>query len=199
MAGGFSTRTRVRAPCHDVEIVNVRRFRGVPKMSNQYAPPQAVVQDIALLDENRLPADRVARFCAALLDGLAVAVIVYAPAFAGALILGAAAPGTESGASSGALIGGLGLGVVGFAVWCAMTVKYVKQNGQTIGKKLVGIKVVRTDGAPATLGRIFWLRNLVNGLICVIPFYGLLDLLFIFGESRQCLHDKIADTIVVKA
>jgi uncharacterized RDD family membrane protein YckC len=162
-------------------------------MSDLYASSQALVQ----LNEDTLPAGRGTRFVAAWLDAFVVAAMVYAPAFAGALIVGAAAPGAED-ASSGALAG-VGLGVIGFAVWCAVTVKYVKQNGQTIGKKLVGIKVVRTDGTPATLGRIFWLRNLVNGLICLIPFYGLVDLLFIFAESQQCLHDKIADTIVVKA
>jgi len=58
---------------------------------------------------------------------------------------------------------------------------------------------VRSDGAPASLGRIFWLRNVLNGLISVIPIYGIIDSLFIFSESRQCLHDKIADTIVVNA
>jgi uncharacterized RDD family membrane protein YckC len=39
----------------------------------------------------------------------------------------------------------------------------------------------------------------VNSLIGIIPLYTIIDLLFIFGEQRQCLHDKIADTIVVKA
>jgi hypothetical protein len=58
---------------------------------------------------------------------------------------------------------------------------------------------VRTDGTPASLGRVWWLRNVVNGLISIIPLYGFIDTLFIFGESRQCLHDKLADTIVVKA
>jgi uncharacterized RDD family membrane protein YckC len=29
--------------------------------------------------------------------------------------------------------------------------------------------------------------------------YGLIDSLLIFRESRRCLHDNIADTIVVKA
>ena len=44
-----------------------------------------------------------------------------------------------------------------------------------------------------------WLRNVANIALGLIPFYGLVDPLFIFGEQRQCLHDKIADTIVVKA
>ena len=66
-------------------------------------------------------------------------------------------------------------------------------------KKLVGIKVVRADGSPASVGRIVWLRNILNGFISIVPLYGLLDSLFIFGESRQCLHDKIADTIVINA
>jgi uncharacterized RDD family membrane protein YckC len=79
----------------------------------------------------------------------------------------------------------------------------VHKNGQTIGKRIVGIKVVRTDFSRATLGRIFWLRNVVNAIPGAIPYvgnvYGLVDHLFIFGESRQCVHDKIADTVVVKA
>jgi hypothetical protein len=57
------------------------------------------------------------------------------------------------------------------------------------------IKVIRKGGAPVSFGRVFWLRNFINGLIAIIPFYALVDLLFIFGESRQCLHDRIADTI----
>ena len=166
-------------------------------MSNLYES-EDVVQRVPLRDDN-VPAGRGARLCGALLDGLVIAAMIYLPAFAGAVIVGAAPPGAAGVPSAGALIGGLGLGIVGFAVWCAITVKYVKQDGQTIGKKLVGIKVVRADGTPATLGRIFWLRNVVNALVCLIPFYGLLDHLFIFGESRQCLHDKIADTVVVNA
>jgi hypothetical protein len=50
-----------------------------------------------------------------------------------------------------------------------------------------------------SFSRIFWLRNVVNAIISVVPFYGLVEVLFIFGEARQCLHDKMADTIVVRA
>ena len=93
----------------------------------------------------------------------------------------------------------LGVAVLAFFVWLYFTVAYVKANGQTIAKKWLGIKVVRADGSPATLGRIFWLRNFLNIVFSIIPLYGIIDSLFIFGESRQCLHDKIADTIVVNA
>ena len=91
------------------------------------------------------------------------------------------------------------LTTIGFAVWAWLNIRYVLQNGQSIGKKMLNIKVVMSDGSKASLGRIFWVRNVVNGLLSIVPLYGLIDVLFIFGMQRQCLHDKIADTIVVKA
>jgi uncharacterized RDD family membrane protein YckC len=94
---------------------------------------------------------------------------------------------------------GIALGLVGLGIWAWITIKYVSANGQSIAKRMLNIKVVRSDGSKASLGRIFWLRNVVNALLAVIPFYGIIDALFIFGETRQCLHDKLADTIVVKA
>ena len=75
----------------------------------------------------------------------------------------------------------------------------MKANGQSIGKKACGIKVTRRDGSPVSLSRLVWLRNVLNGLIALVPFYGIIDALFIFSEARRCLHDHIADTIVVKA
>jgi uncharacterized RDD family membrane protein YckC len=68
---------------------------------------------------------------------------------------------------------------------------------------MLGIKIVRNDGSRAGLGRIFWLRMFVPGLVGAIPLvgglFGLIDPLFIFGEEKRCLHDLIADTIVVTA
>ena len=58
-------------------------------------------------------------------------------------------------------VGGL-LTLVAVIGWAIYTIHLVKRNSQTIGKKLVGIKVVRSDGSHASLGRIFWLRNVVN-------------------------------------
>ena len=39
----------------------------------------------------------------------------------------------------------------------------VQRNAQTIGKKLMGIKVARKDGSRATLARIFLLRKVMAG------------------------------------
>jgi uncharacterized RDD family membrane protein YckC len=92
--------------------------------------------------------------------------------------------------------------VLALIAWCIITAWLVAANGQSIGKRLVGIKVVRTDGSRASFARIFLLRNVVNGLPNLLPYVGwlyqLIDPLMIYQDSRQCLHDKIADTIVVR-
>jgi uncharacterized RDD family membrane protein YckC len=92
------------------------------------------------------------------------------------------------------------VGCVGFIAWAWITTLLVARYGQTMAKRLLDIRVVRSDGSKASLGRIFWLRNFVGiGLLSVIPLYSLIDPLFIFGERRKCIHDLVADTIVVKA
>ena len=97
--------------------------------------------------------------------------------------------------------GGIITGVALIA-WCVITTWLVATNGQSIGKRLVGIKIVRSDGSRASLARIFLLRNVVNALPNLLPYVGwlyqLIDPLFIYQASRQCVHDRIADTIVVR-
>jgi uncharacterized RDD family membrane protein YckC len=167
-------------------------------MTNPYAPPSAVVSDVS--DSTIVaPADRLARLGAVILDGFVFGTMVYLPAFIGLLTIAPSQAEGFDGSLPPLTIAFFLAGLAGFLVWVYFTVVYVRANGQTIGKKWLKIKVLRTDGSPASLGRIFWLRNIVNGLLSLVPLYGIIDSLFIFGESRQCLHDKIADTIVVNA
>jgi uncharacterized RDD family membrane protein YckC len=168
-------------------------------MTNPYAPPRAAVLDIADPHASALPADRGTRLGATMLDGIIFTVMVYAPITIAAVAGGAAGSATGGGAARAILVVFVLLTLAGFIAWCWLTIKYVKRNGQSIAKKLLAVKVVRTDGSAVSLGRLFWLRNIVNGLISIVPLYGIVDALFIFGESRQCLHDKLADTVVVKA
>lgn len=164
---------------------------------NPFAPPQSVVHDVSDPRDQMVLADRGVRLGASILDGLIFAGMVYLP-----LILGTGAGVILTGdvpRPTPALIVGGGLALVGMAIWAWLNIKFVLENGQSIAKRLLGIKVVRTDGSPITLGRIFWLRNVVNSLISLVPLYGIIEVLFIFSENRQCLHDKLADTLVIKA
>jgi uncharacterized RDD family membrane protein YckC len=81
--------------------------------------------------------------------------------------------------------------VVFFAVWIYQIVRLV-QTGQTLGKKWLGIKVVRNDGGKVSFGAHF-LRGLVLGLL------GLISALFIFRQDQRCLHDMAGETKVVQA
>jgi uncharacterized RDD family membrane protein YckC len=144
-------------------------------------------------------AGRGTRLVGVILDGIIAGALVYVP-----LAIGVATshrPLMVNAHFNGQAIAGAGLwlALLGFVAWVWLTILFVSRNGQSIGKKLLGIKVVRSDGSKASLGRIFWLRNVVNTLLGLIPMYGLVDALLIFGEARQCVHDKIADTIVIKA
>lgn len=80
---------------------------------------------------------------------------------------------------------------------CLIQWNMIATCGQTIGKKLFGMRIVTSDGqAPGFLQGVV-LRNWVRNLLTMVPFLGLIDILFIFGESRRCLHDYLAGTYVV--
>jgi uncharacterized RDD family membrane protein YckC len=170
-----------------------------PNQPNPYAPPQAEVGDGADRDAGAELAGRGERLGAAILDSIISGVLVGVPLMIG---MNWSAVGAQDWMNAFTPLG-LGLAGIGFIAWAAITTYLVHKNSQTIAKKIVGIKVVRSDRSHASLGRIFWLRNVVNWIPSAIPYvgniYGLVDALFIFSESRQCVHDKIADTIVVKA
>ena len=172
--------------------------------NNPYAPPVAAVRDIPAVYANTELADLLPRLGAAILDGIIFMGMVYVPGLIVAMVMGLAAASTDN-RDAGTVVGFMAVAVmlVGLVVWAWLTIKYVNENGQSIAKKIVGIKVVRSDGSRASLARIFWLRNVVNSLPGLLGYIGiayqaLIDPLFIFQDSRQCLHDKLADTIVIR-
>jgi uncharacterized RDD family membrane protein YckC len=172
--------------------------------NNQYAPPRSAVADLAT-SEGTERATRLSRLGASIIDGLILG-LPFAPSYFAAFST-LAHQGRFTASNLGMAMAATGLllyaAVLIDLVILTIVAVLVHRNGQTIGKKLLGIKVVRTDGSRATLGRIFWLRNFVNSLFTLIPLagrvYGLVDPLMIFGEARRCCHDYIADTIVIRA
>ena len=77
------------------------------------------------------------------------------------------------------------------------------KHGQSLGKRWMRVRIVRTDGSAAGFVHVILLRSFVMQLIGAIPMVGglvgLVDPLLIFREDRRCLHDLIADTKVVEA
>jgi len=183
----------------------------VTDSNNQFAPPKSFVADRPpLADSDAAKAGRWARLGAAILDiiifGLPFAP-AYAQVFGDSFMRAQMARGAVRSVDLfTALVGSgprfWGGGLLALILW-GVTAVLVYRHGQTIGKRIVGIKVVRSDGSRAGLARIFWLRNVVGALISWIPrvggLYALVDLLWIFGGARRCVHDYIADTIVVNA
>lgn len=90
---------------------------------------------------------------------------------------------------------GVLLGLVGGA---AIQLVHQLAYGRSVGKRLLGLRVVRVDGSRVEPWRVIVLRNLVvqvAGQLCgLIP---LIDALFIFGADQRCLHDLLADTVVI--
>jgi uncharacterized RDD family membrane protein YckC len=164
--------------------------------NNNYAPPKSAVADLAGDSDDPEKASRLSRFIATLVD-LVLLNLPFVPSYvvAGPALMALARQRQLT------IVGGLTeIYRAGAVVIIAML---VHKNGQSIGKKWLGIKDVRTDGSRASFSRIFWLRWFVNSLLMRIPliggFYGLVDALMIFGPAQRCCHDYIADTIVIRA
>ncbi len=67
--------------------------------------------------------------------------------------------------------------------------------GRTIGKALMRVKVVRTDGSRVSIGRAFgrYLAYLLNWMVLGIGF-----VVIALNPQKRGLHDLIVDTRVVK-
>lgn len=136
-------------------------------------------------------ADRATRLVAVIVEGI----IVSIPLFFVAMLAAVTGPG--GGQETMFLL----LFVV-ILIYLLINLRFIFKYQQTIGKRIMNIKVVRTDGSPCSGARYLFLRIILIQIMAGVPFIGgifaLLDPLMIFRESRQCLHDNIADTIVVK-
>ncbi len=141
-------------------------------------------------------ATRGARFVANLVDNFVVVIPVVA-AFGLAAVLLAANDGKKlEGMEALIILGGMG----GLMVGCAIQIAAQVNWGQSIGKRMMGIKVVRLNGQPIELWRLLLMRNLLVHVIAQLcGLVGLVDALMIYGDQQRCLHDHLADSMVVVA
>ena len=100
-----------------------------------------------------------------------------------------------------------------FATLCVTIVAFIyaptmmaRTNGQTLGRMVVGIRVVRAKGQPMSFGfamlREVAVKALLFGVVSSLTFglASLLDVLWpLWDEENRALHDFIVDTRVIRA
>ncbi|MEO3925412.1 RDD family protein [Micromonosporaceae bacterium B7E4] len=90
--------------------------------------------------------------------------------------------------------------VVGFALQYLYQVELPRRTGQTVGKRVMKIKIIPLDPA-GSIGRAPLARRfLVQAGSGLVPGLGYVDGLWQLWDKpyQQCLHDKFAKTVVVK-
>ena len=142
------------------------------------------------------------RVGATLLD---VLILLIPSAILVAIVVGVIVAGSD--------VGGVVIGIVSFLAYVVAALFYAPvltsrggpRNGQTWGKQIVGIRVVRDSGQPVELGfgflREFVVKNLlfatIGGFFLYIP--TLLDWLWpLWDDQNRCLHDMVVSTHVVR-
>jgi uncharacterized RDD family membrane protein YckC len=165
-------------------------------VENPYAAPQAELG--APLDEARDSdlAGRFTRLASAIVDGWIGMAIAFPLMYALGIW-------TYIGRGQNPPLGlMLASGALSFLGFFLIHGYFLKTKGQTVGKKLAGIRIAALDGSIPDFATVVLRRYLPISIVAQIPAVGpyltLLDVLFIFRGDRRCIHDLIAGTKVVK-
>jgi uncharacterized RDD family membrane protein YckC len=169
---------------------------------NPFAPPRAEIADHHEPSGELVLAERGKRLAAFAVD-MAPALVIGVLALVAGLWAGFSSVNASSAIFVPRFLAVAAVVFVAAVAWGVYNIVLVYRYGQTFGKKVMGIRMVRSDGSRMSFARFFFLRGLVMSLLSAIPFLGwpiqLVDKLLIFRDSHQCLHDNIADTLVVTA
>jgi uncharacterized RDD family membrane protein YckC len=159
-------------------------------------------------------ADFGSRLLAWLIDSTilsAVAAVVALPAFL-ALFFVVLRPDIDSSSVDNSALPGhfvvaLLLFEAGFFAF-ALALQYVYEvemmyrSGQTVGKRVMKLRVVPIDPTQPLTRRIAATRYLIQFVIgAIVPLFSFIDGLWQLWDSRpyrQTLHDKVAQTVVIK-
>jgi len=137
-------------------------------------------------------ADVGTRFIGAIID-----VLLYVPALIPAVLIAGLVEDGDELTPLGIIaivVGMLGLGAVQWYM--------IATTGQSIAKRWLGMRIVRMNGSPVNFMHGVVLRSWLIAFLTNIPLVGsivwLVDCAMIFSAERRCLHDRLADTTVIK-
>ena len=133
------------------------------------------------------------RFVALFIDGL---ITGFASAAVQAILVPGLAFSRGGAMRSTTAIAAVGLAyLVGISIACAYESLFVYKLGATPGKIIFGLRVVRPDGGPISLGRSIgrYFAKMLSGIILGIGY-----IMAGFDAEKRALHDMLADTRVIK-
>ena len=90
---------------------------------------------------------------------------------------------------------------ISLAVFAAINGKFLLRDGQTVGKKAVGIKIVDNGDLPVSMSNLLkrYAMYFLPGYIPVVgQLISFVSVLFIFGKEKRCLHDYVGNTKVIQ-
>lgn len=130
-----------------------------------------------------------ARIAAQIIDSIVMLAVMFIPAIGFSVLNRSMGLPSDTLSTAGVVIG---IGLY-FGYWLFLEGLW---DGYTVGKKIVGIKVVKEDGSECQIGASV-IRNLleiIDGLVYYIP--GLITIAV--SDKRQRIGDHIAGTVVVR-
>lgn len=161
------------------------------------------------------------RILAALLNQLFTFLILLVP-FAGLIVFAIKNEGRIVGSEEivGLLLGmtSFWVGLAGILAYTVIQIYYMSRDGQSLGKKIMRIRVLKTDGRnPGFVGTVLVREIAWSVLVAIIAaviglavgengenainllaFLANFVLLFMVKRDRRTLYDILADTVVVK-
>ena len=133
------------------------------------------------------------RFLASFLDGIILMVVNLLIGVVTGLVLGLT--GVDSNSTVYTMVMSV-INILNYLVMFSYYVYFIGSRGQTVGKMIMGIKVMKFDGSNPSYVSAF-LREVVGKLLSSIVL--LLGYLWMLWDSKkQTWHDKIAGTVVVR-
>jgi len=138
------------------------------------------------------------RFVAIIIDAVILGVVETIINIPLAMLIGAGSVGvatTGSMAGLGAMLAAQGLLIlINLAIGIAYEVYFLSTRSATPGKMVLGLKVIRADGGPISLGLAFgrYLARLLSGFTLLIGF-----IIAGFDDQKRALHDRICETRVI--
>ena len=184
-----------------------------------YRTPQADLTPGSERHRGPIPGKRSTRFGAALIDGALNSLLVFVPVFALVMKDTKNIRALDTGGLPGPA---LWASIAGTVVYTVIQASMIAKYNASLGKRMLGLVVLRADGGAPTLTQLLLLRPVfqILGMVAALVdawlpirtlawnagvfgtamgILGLVDVLRIFAADRRCLHDLIAGTTVFDA